>query len=208
MNHSIYGKFNNLASFPLDHPISRFITITQKSERRIIGLISGTSADGIDAALVRIRGHAGDTLSPKERTQLEAFATYSYPTELREKLLAASLPGAGSVDLICRLNIAVGECFAKAALKIIDQAGAKPEEIDLIGSHGQTVHHLPFAEPLAGIPAAGTLQIGEPSVIAKRTGIITVADFRPADMALGGQARCSPFLDYRFFIRPNTRVEF
>jgi hypothetical protein len=144
----------------LDHPIRQFIAIVQKSERRIIGLISGTSADGIDAALVRIRGHARDTLSTNERIQVEAFASYPYPNELRKQLLAASLPGAGSVDLICRLNVAVGECFAKAALKIIEQAGAKPEEIDLIGSHGQTIHHLPFAEPLAGIPAAGTLQIG------------------------------------------------
>jgi len=132
--------------------------------------------------------------------QLEAFATFPYPHELREQLLAASLPGAGTVDLICRLNIAVGECFAQAALKIIAQAGAKPEDVDLIGSHGQTIHHLPFAEPLAGIPTSGTLQIGEPSLIAKRTGIITIADFRAADMALGGQgAPLVPFLDFMFF---------
>ncbi len=180
--------------------MQRLLAISQKSEKRIVGLISGTSADGIDAALVRIRGHARDALSPHERLQLEAFATFPYPPELREQLLAASLPGAGTVDLICRLNIAIGECFAQAALKIIAQAGTKPDEIDLIGSHGQTIHHLPFAEPLAGIPASGTLQIGEPSVIAKRTGIVTVADFRAADMALGGQgAPLVPFLDYMVF---------
>ncbi len=178
----------------------RLFAIFQKLEKRIIGLISGTSADGIDAALVRIRGHAGDKLEPHERLQIEAFATFPYPPELREQLLAASLPGAGTVDLICRLNIAIGECFAQAALQIIQQAGVKPQDIDLIGSHGQTIHHLPFAEPLAGIPTSGTLQIGEPSVIAKRTGIITVADFRAADMALGGQgAPLVPFLDYMVF---------
>ena len=180
--------------------MQRLIEIAKKPEKRIVGLISGTSADGIDAALVRVRGHAGDELAPHERLQLETFATFPYPHELREQLLAASLPGAGTVDLICRLNIAVGECFAQAALKIIAQAGAKPEEIDLIGSHGQTIHHLPFAEPLAGIPTSGTLQIGEPSLIAKRTGIITIADFRAADMALGGQgAPLVPFLDFMFF---------
>ncbi|MCI0695905.1 anhydro-N-acetylmuramic acid kinase [candidate division KSB1 bacterium] len=180
--------------------MQRLLAISQKFEKRIVGLISGTSADGIDGALVRIRGHARDALSPHERLQLEAFATFPYPPELREQLLAASLPGAGTVDLICRLNIAVGECFAQAAQKIITQAGAKSDEIDLIGSHGQTIHHLPFAEPLAGIPASGTLQIGEPSVIAKRTSIITVADFRAADMALGGQgAPLVPFLDYMVF---------
>ncbi len=190
----------HLTPFSLGAPMQRFIAIAQKPEKRLVGLISGTSADGIDAALVRVRGHAHDALSPRERLQLEAFATFPYPPALREQLLAASLPGAGTVDLICRLNIAVGECFAQAALKIIAQAGAKPQDFDLIGSHGQTVHHLPFAEPLAGIPAAGTLQIGEPSVIAKRTGIITVADFRAADMALGGQgAPLVPFLDYMVF---------
>ncbi len=189
--------FTALAPGP---PMQRLITLANKPEKRIAGLISGTSADGIDAALVRVRGHARDVLPPHERLQLEAFATLPYPNELREQLLAASLPGAGSVDLICRLNIAVAECFAQAALQIIKQAGAKPEDVDLIGSHGQTIHHLPFAEPLAGIPASGTLQIGEPSVIAKRTGIITVADFRAADMALGGQgAPLVPFLDYMVF---------
>lgn len=184
----------------LGAPIQRLIAIAHQSEKRIVGLISGTSADGIDAALVRVRGHASDELESSGRLQLEAFATFPYPRELREQLLAASLPGAGTVDLICRLNIAVGECFAQAALKIMAQAGAKPEHVDLIGSHGQTIHHLPYAEPLVGIPTSGTLQIGEPSLIAKRTGIITIADFRTADMALGGQgAPLVPFLDFMIF---------
>ena len=184
----------------LGAPMQPLTTIAHKPEKRIVGLISGTSADGIDAALVRIRGHAGDEHTSHERLQLEAFATFPYPQELREQLLTASLPGAGTVDLICRLNIAVGECFAQAALKIIAQADAKPEDVDLIGSHGQTIHHLPYAEPLAGIPTSGTLQIGEPSLIAKRTGIITIADFRAADMALGGQgAPLVPFLDFMVF---------
>jgi len=193
-------NIKNFAALPLGSPMQRLIAIAHKPEKRIVGLISGTSADGVDAALVRVRGHAGHELAPQERLQLEAFATFPYPHELREQLLAASLPGAGTVDLICRLNIAVGECFAQAAVKIIEQAGAKPDDVDLIGSHGQTIHHLPYAEPLAGIPTSGTLQIGEPSLIAKRTGIITIADFRAADMALGGQgAPLVPFLDYMVF---------
>jgi len=189
-----------MTSIPLGPAMQRLFAVAQKNEKRIVGLISGTSADGIDAALVRVRGHAGVELATHERLQLEAFATFPYPRELRAQLLAASLPGAGTVDLICRLNIAVGECFAQAVQKIIQQAGLQPEDIDLIGSHGQTIHHLPFAGPLAGIPSAGALQIGEPSLIAKRTGIITVADFRAADMAFGGQgAPLVPFLDYLFF---------
>jgi anhydro-N-acetylmuramic acid kinase len=190
----------NLSTLAFGPSMQRLLAIAQKPEKLIVGLISGTSADGIDAALVRIRGNAAAVLPQADRLKLEAFATFPYPAELREPLLAASQPGAGSVDLICRLNVAVGECFAKAALAIIAQAGHQPEEIDLIGSHGQTIHHLPFAEPLAGIPTSGTLQIGEPNVIAKRTGIITVADFRHGDMALGGQgAPLVPFLDYMVF---------
>lgn len=194
------ASYKKSTTISLSPPMQRLLATAHKPEKRIVGLISGTSADGIDAALVRVRGHAGDELEPPERLQLEAFDTFPYPAVLREQLLAASLPGAGTVDLICRLNSGVGECFAQAALNIIAQAGAKPEDVDLIGSHGQTIHHLPYAEPLAGISTSGTLQIGEPSLIAKRTGLITIADFRAADMALGGQgAPLVPFLDFMFF---------
>ncbi len=173
----------------------RLLNLTQKKEKLVLGLLSGTSADGIDAALVQITGTGLES-----KLRLLAFETYPYPHELRERVLAASLPGHGSVDEICRLNVAVGECFAHAALQIIAAAHARKHEVDLIGSHGQTIHHLPNAEPIAGVPSRGTLQIGEPSVIAKRTGIITVADFRAADMALAGQgAPLVPIMDYLLF---------
>lgn len=173
----------------------RLLALLQKKETLVVGLISGTSADGIDAALVRLAGSGLDS-----QLGLLAFETYPYPRELRERVLSASLPGRGSVDEICRLNVAVGECFAQAALQILAAARVQTHEVDVIGSHGQTIHHLPHAEPLAGVNARGTLQIGEPSVIAKRTGIITVADFRAADMALGGQgAPLVPIMDYLLF---------
>ncbi len=179
----------------LGEPFQRLIQIAQKPEKLVVGLMSGTSADGIDAALVRIRGNGLDT-----EMDLLAFATYPYPALLHEKILAASRPGAGSVDEICRLNAAVGECFAQAALQIIAAANLHAGQVDLIGSHGQTIHHLPNAGAIAGVPTRGTLQIGEPGLIAKRTGIATVADFRPADMALGGQgAPLVPLLDYLWF---------
>ncbi|MEK7729456.1 MAG: anhydro-N-acetylmuramic acid kinase [candidate division KSB1 bacterium] len=175
--------------------MQRLLALTQKKEKLVLGLLSGTSADGIDAALVRIIGSRWDS-----QLRLLAFETYPYPPELRERVLAASLPGQGTVDEICRLNVAVGECFAQAALQIIATAKIQTSEVDLIGSHGQTIHHLPYAEPIAGVPSRGTLQIGEPSVIAKRTGIITIADFRAADMALGGQgAPLVPIMDYLLF---------
>lgn len=178
--------------------MQQFLQILAKSERLIIGLNSGTSADGIDAALVQCTGSG-----PAVQLELLAFEHFAYPEAIREQLLRASLPGHGSVDQICRLNVAVGECFAQAALALVAAAGLPAEQIDLIGSHGQTIHHLPNAEPISGVATAGTLQIGEPSLIAKRTGIITIADFRTADMALGGQgAPLVPLMDFLLLRSP------
>lgn len=182
----------------LGQPMQRLLRIAQRPERIIIGLNSGTSADGIDAALLRFNGSG-----PGVQFKLLAFEHYSYPAEIRTQLLRASLPGQGTVDQICRLNVAVGECFAQAALALAAAAGIAAAEIDLIGSHGQTIHHLPNAEAITGVTTRGTLQIGEPSVIAQRTGILTIADFRPADMALGGQgAPLVPLLEFLLLRSP------
>jgi len=148
--------------------------------QRVIGLMSGTSADGIDAALVEIHGHGLAT-----RVQVLAHATYAYDAALRAQILAASYPDSSSVDLICHLNFVLGECFAEAALAVAHTAGLPMDQIDLIGSHGQTIYHIP-ALSTAPRRRPSTLQIGEPCVIAERTGITTVADFRPRDMAAGG----------------------
>jgi anhydro-N-acetylmuramic acid kinase len=161
----------------------------------VIGLMSGTSADGVDAALVQIDGSAR---SP--RIRLRAFQTYPLPGGMREAILAASDPRIGTVDLLCRLNVALGEVFADAALEVARQAGIAIGAIDLIGSHGQTVQHLPEPTSLNGYPIRATLQLGEPSVIAERTGVMTVADFRPRDMAAGGEgAPLAPYVHYRLF---------
>ena len=144
---------------------------------KVVGLMSGTSADGVDAALVRIV-RRGQT----PRITPVAFASLPYPQPLQQRILELSLHG--RVDEICHMNMYLGELFAKAALRVIHKAGHLPTDIDLIGSHGQTVHHLPngIREPGVGL-VRSTLQIGEPSVIAERTGIPTVANFRPRDMA-------------------------
>lgn len=148
---------------------------------KVIGLMSGTSADGVDAALVDIQGHGHDLT-----VRLLAFVDTPYPRPLQRRLLAACTEG--TVADICRLNALLGEWFAKAALKVIAAAGFTPQDIDLIGSHGQTIHHLPAPtrEPGVGL-IRSTLQIAEPAVIAERTGLTTVANFRPRDMAAGGQ---------------------
>jgi anhydro-N-acetylmuramic acid kinase len=161
----------------------------------VIGLMSGTSADGVDAALVHIEGRGQAT-----RLRLHAFHTLPFPPGLREAILAASDPRTGTVDLLCRLNVALGEVFAEAALEVARQASITIEAVDLIGSHGQTVQHLPESVPLAGYPIRATLQLGEPSVIAERTGVMTVADFRPRDMAAGGEgAPLAPYVHYVLF---------
>ncbi len=169
--------------------------VQQKDEKLSIGLMSGTSLDGVDAALVRIKNSGFDT-----KVELVGFVTFPYPEGLKEGLMEISTPGKGSVDEVCRYNVVLGEIFADSVKTLLSNVGAKPDEVDFIGSHGQTVHHLPNSENMFGYTITSTLQLGEPSVIAKRTGIVTVADFRPADMALGGQgAPLVPYLDFTLF---------
>jgi anhydro-N-acetylmuramic acid kinase len=164
----------------------------------VIGLMSGTSADGVDAALVDVRGTGHDL-----KITLKAFRTFPYPTAFRERLLQAMT--GGTVEDVCHLNGAQGEWFARAALKVLKAAGVSPRRVALIGSHGQTLHHLPKPrrEPVIG-PVRSTLQLGAPAVIAERTGITTVADFRSRDVAAGGEgAPLTPYLHYQLFRHPS-----
>ncbi len=175
--------------------MQRIAAIQKKRERLAVGLISGTSMDGVDAALVRIRGCG-------EATEVEVleFATVSYPEDVQSALRELSVPTCESLDALCRLNFLLGELFAEAALSVLKQARIRADAVDFIGSHGQTVRHLPGPTPFLGREIRATLQIGEPAVIAKRTGILTVADFRPADLALGGEgAPLVPLFDYLIF---------
>jgi anhydro-N-acetylmuramic acid kinase len=149
--------------------------------------MSGTSADGIDAVVAEIGG-SGRGL----RARVLAHAHRPFRPELRRMILRVCLQG--TVAEICELNFALGERFANAALAVLRQAGVRAKEITAIGSHGQTIHHLPNAT------TPSTLQIGEPAIIAERTGITTVADFRVRDMAAGGQgAPLVPFADWTLF---------
>ncbi|MCO5053602.1 MAG: anhydro-N-acetylmuramic acid kinase [Verrucomicrobiae bacterium] len=162
-----------------------------KREGFYVGLMSGTSADGIDAVVARI-----SPVAPRPRVQLVAHVYRRFTPQFQQRLLRACLHG--HVAEICELNFALGEFFARAALAVIQRAGLQPQQIEVIGSHGQTLHHLPHAQ----FPS--TLQIGEPGVIAERTGITTVADFRVRDMAAGGQgAPLVPFADWVLFTHPN-----
>ena len=138
-----------------------------------LGLISGTSADGIDAALVRFDGDHGT---------LVAGHTFPWDNALRARLVALG-QGVGevSLDTLGELDVEVAEAFAKAALQLLEKARVAPDKVRAIGSHGQTVRHRPAARhPF-------TMQLGDGNVIAERTGIDTVADFRRRDVAAGGQ---------------------
>ena len=160
----------------------------------ILGLMSGTSVDGIDAALVEFSGQ-GETLT----WNLRGFSCVAWPAELRAAILDACRPDA-PLQRITALNVRVGEEFARAARKAAEKAGVALSDVDCIASHGQTVWHQPSPIYIAGMAVTGTLQIGEPSVIAQRTGCIVVADFRTGDMAAGGQgAPLVPFADYALF---------
>jgi len=158
----------------------------------VIGLSSGTSMDGIDAALVSIDDSDDGAIDLRE------FRTYPYDEDLTVSLRAAAV--SGSPARLALLNVVVGEAFARAALEVMEAAGVASSDIRCIGSHGQTMVHLPEPAACAGTFARATMQIGEAAVIAERTGITTVADFRARDMAAGGQgAPLVPFLDHRLY---------
>ncbi len=163
---------------------------------RVLGLMSGTSADGIDVALARISG-----APPNLAAKLEAFCEVPYPRIVRESILRIANLAAASSAEISQLNFALGEIFARAALAACKQFRIAPRQIALIGSHGQTIYHQGQASRFLGVGnVASTMQIGEPAIIAARTGITTIADFRPADIAAGGQgAPLVPFVDYALF---------
>lgn len=164
-------------------------------ERFAIGLISGTSADGIDVALVKIIG------DKPERAETLTFVSVPYPPDIRKAILKVSHDG--DVETLCWLNFELGEMFAEAALKVIELAGVGRERVQIIGSHGQTVRHLPPRPKSLSTYLSkhiGTLQIASPAVIAVRTGIPVISDFRAKDMAAGGQgAPLVPLVDWLLF---------
>ena len=160
----------------------------------VIGLMSGTSMDGIDAAIVKI--------NPDLTIKIISGLVIEYPSNIKKEIFKL-INKQASVEDLCWLNFVIGEYFAEAALKVIKKAGFESKNIDLIGSHGQTVYHIPVDSYINGYTKKSTLQIGEPAIIAERTGITTIADFRTRDIAAGGQgAPLVCFADEVFFKSP------
>jgi anhydro-N-acetylmuramic acid kinase len=171
-------------------PLGGFLALREVTPRRIVGLISGTSADGVDAALVEVEGAGADL-----QVRLLEFASRPYSPPLRARVVAA---GEASAPALLDLHYELGEVFAEAAGALIEVARRRGLAVHLIGSHGQTARHHPRATGAHG--QAATLQIAEPAVIAERTGLPVVADFRPADVAAGGEgAPLVPLVDWLLF---------
>ncbi len=158
--------------------------------------MSGTSLDGVDAALVEFEGADGVDL----RWSLEAFVTVPYDAERRDRIHRAIVDGSAAV--LCRLHAELGEWMAEAALRVCEAAGVAPDAVDVAGSHGQTIWHEP---PEPGRRGA-TLQLGDAATIAERTGIPVVSDFRARDVAAGGEgAPLVPWVDRLLFAAPDRR---
>jgi len=163
----------------------------------VAGVMSGTSADGVDVAVVIIQGR-GSYLS----FDLLLHDHSEYPPPIRKAVLAAMNAGQISVAELSRLNFRLGEFYAEAVSKAQKKSGQK--KLDLIGCHGQTIYHQGTAGPYLGKNIACTWQTGEGSVVAARLGVPVVSDFRPADMAAGGRgAPLVPLLDYAIFRSPH-----
>ncbi|MDF2987240.1 MAG: anhydro-N-acetylmuramic acid kinase [Eubacterium sp.] len=176
--------------------------MTGKTVRRAVGLMSGTSVDGIDAAVVEIM-----TVNDGIKVKLCAFDNIPYSGNVRKKIMELFDVNVSTVDKLGYMNFLLGELFAEAALQIIKKAGLEAGDIDFIGSHGQTVYHQPQVSNKDGYDIRYTVQIGEGAVISARTGIPCVSDFRVADMAAGGQgAPLVPFTEYLLYSDEDKNV--
>jgi anhydro-N-acetylmuramic acid kinase len=177
-----------------DDPLERLVALRAKPVRRVVGLLSGTSADGTDAALCELAG-AGEST----RLVSSTFVTTPFPRELRERIFRLAQADASE---LCDLDVLLGEAFAEAALEVATAAGVAIADVDLIGSHGQTAVHHPRSAGRLG----ATLQIGEAAVVAERTGRPVVSDFRVRDVAAGGEgAPLVPLVDHLLFRKPGAR---
>ncbi len=161
--------------------------ILNKNKKLAIGLMSGTSLDGIDACLVEIEGNYIDT-----KIKVIDFLTLEYTKEEKKRILNLCNVNTSRVDEICYMNTYLGNKMGQAALSVCDKARVDIKEVDFISSHGQTIYHMPDEN--------STFQIGELANIAAVTNCITVGDFRPSDMAYGGQgAPLVPYVDFILF---------
>jgi anhydro-N-acetylmuramic acid kinase len=175
-------------------PLAALLALRARPSRLVVGLMSGTSADGTDAALCELSG-AGETT----RARVLGYVTIPFPRPLRERIYAL---GEADASELCEVNVLIGETFSEAVFAVCRAAGVAPRDLHLIGSHGQTAAHRPRSAGRIG----ATLQIGEAAVIAERTGLPVICDFRVRDVAAGGEgAPLVPLVDHLLFRATGVR---
>jgi anhydro-N-acetylmuramic acid kinase len=175
--------------------MKQIVDLTQKKKKNVIGIMSGTSLDGVDVALVQIDGNGTST-----KLNLVGFLEYPLPSGLKSKLLKNSVKESSNVEDISQLNFLIPNLYYDAIKTLCSDLKFDMNEIDLIGSHGQTIQHLPIPKYYFDYKIASTLQIGDPAVLAKLSGIPTIGDFRTGDIALGGEgAPLIPYFDFILF---------
>lgn len=173
-------------------PLARVRGYRERATHLVAGLMTGTSADAVDAALVRFHGHGLET-----RHEMVAYRETELEPALRVEVLAVAAAGSVELDRLLRLDQALGERYAAAVLELAAEAGLDPTELDAVGMHGQTLRHVARRE---GGGQAFTLQAGSAAVVAERTGVTVVSDFRSRDVAAGGEgAPLVPLVDWWLF---------
>ncbi len=174
------------------HPLLRAM---EKPARLVIGFMSGTSADGVDAVLTRIAGFGTST-----RVEQLAFCFTPFSPEVRAEILRLAGGGAATAADFCRINFLLGQLYCEAGDALCAQAGISRGEVDLIGNHGQTLWHIPQEETYLGHRQRSTLQLGEDALLAEHFGCPVVGDFRVRDVAAGGLgAPLVPYTEYLLF---------
>ena len=181
----------------MEHPLK---TLWEKPSRLVIGFMSGTSADGVDAALVRITGFGTQT-----RAEQLGFRFVPFSDEVRAEILRLAGGGPASAADFCRMNFLLGELFCEAGETLCAQTGTKLSDIDLIGSHGQTFWHIPEKEEYLSRTFTSTFQLGEEAVLAERFGCPVVGNFRVRDVAAGGLG--APLVPYTEFLLYRSETE-
>lgn len=168
-----------------------------------IGVMSGTSVDGIDIAITAITGE-----TPHLSVDLIYFKSIPFSSIVKEAVFRLFQPHTSSSEDLCSMNFLLGELFAEAIVQVAEEANIDLQDVLLISSHGQTIFHNPKPQLICGRMVSSTLQIGESAIIAERTGCLVVSDFRVRDMAAGGQgAPLVPFVDsLLFFSNEGGRV--
>ena len=166
-----------------------------KDSKLVIGLMSGTSLDGVDAALVEISGSGSETF-----VDFKHFISNPFPDEIRKILLKVSSGQPISSGIISNLNVLLGRLYSKAVLELCSECQLSTNQIDLIGSHGQTIFHQSEPQKLWGQSLTSSFQIGEAAILVEQTGVTVVSDFRPSDLAAGGTgAPLIPYVDFVLF---------